>query len=330
MPKISVIMPVYNTDKQYLMEAIDSILQQTYADFELLIIDDASTTDIKGIISQYADQRLKYFRLPENHGAAYARNIGIQKAEGEFIAFMDSDDVSLPGRLEAQIRFFIENPAIDCIGTAMLIIPEGKEWHFPANHPDILFQLLSTNTAFGQPSVMLHKKILLENNIFYNSEYIPAEDYALWLDLIGLCKFANINEILVKYRWHGNNLSITQADKQKVLSNKAKINKLLVLAECSDEKAYDALINFLETPHLFVMSEIPLIEAIIPKIIRKMATMGISEPKAKNFMRKNLTKLIRKVPSKEIVRKLCFSPLNSYLNAGIHRQLLYYFTKGFF
>jgi len=102
------------------------------------------------------------------------------------------------------------------------------------------------------------------------------------------------------------------------------------LAECHEKNAYDALLNFLETPHLFVMSELPTLEVLIPDFIKKMATMGISEPKAKNFMRKNLTKLIRKVPSKEIVRKLCFSPLNSYLNAGIHRQLLYYFTKGFF
>lgn len=330
MPKISVIMPVYNTDKQYLREAIESVLHQTYADFELFLIDDASTNDIQGAISSYKDSRLKYIRLTENHGAAYARNFGIEKASGEFIAFLDSDDVALPHRFAAQLSFFENHPDIGCAGSFFLIIPEGREFPLPMTNEDIVFDLLTKDCVFLQSSVMMRKKVLIDTGISYKVDYVPSEDYAFWIDLIGLCKFANINEILVKYRWHGNNISITQAGKQKALATKIRMTKILALADCSDEKAYNAILNYLETPQLFVLNELPLVETVIPNLVNKMVAMGISEQKAKFFMRKNLTKLMRKVPSKEVVRKLCFSSLNSYLQTGLHRQLFYYVTKGIF
>ena len=92
MPKISVIMTIYNTDKEYLLEAIDSVLQQTYTDFELLLIDDGSTIDYTDLPCIHSDQRIIYSKLPENVGIAMARNFGLGKATGEFIAFLDSDD----------------------------------------------------------------------------------------------------------------------------------------------------------------------------------------------------------------------------------------------
>lgn len=329
MPNISVIMPVYNTNKKYLLEAIDSVLQQTYTDFELLLVDDASTEDIKEFISSYKDPRLKYFRLPENHGVSYARNFGIKKAAGEFLAFLDSDDVALPNRFETQLRFFDNNSFVDCVGSAALIVPEGKKLHFPTQHEDIVIYLLFRGCAFTQSTVMLRKKIIMENNISYNDKFNAAEDYAFWLDLIGVANFANINEVLVKYRWHGNNLSIAKQDSLKSLAMMVKIKKLLNLADCYDDTTYKGISKFMECPESFTLSELPVIEASLPLIVKKIAKMGLCEKKIKFALRKNYSKLIRKVPSKVIARKLCFSPLTSYLNIGIHRQLFYYITKGF-
>ena len=125
MPKISVIMTIYNTDKEYLLEAIDSVLQQTYTDFELLLIDDGSTIDYTDLPCIHSDQRIIYSKLPENVGIAMARNFGLGKATGEFIAFLDSDDVAMPERFEKQI-FFLKTIQI-LIASVLLFLLYPKE-----------------------------------------------------------------------------------------------------------------------------------------------------------------------------------------------------------
>ena len=323
MPKISVIMPVYNTDSQYLKEAIESVLQQTYTNFELLIIDDASTTDIQKVIQKYNDSRIKYIRLNENQGAANARNLGIKKASGEFIAFLDSDDIALSERFSTQINFFESNPNIECVGSSFIIIPEGKMCHHKTEHKDIVLHLLLHGCAFLHSSVMLRTKIITTNNIFYKVDYVPAEDYAFWLDLIGVCHFANIDEILVKYRWHGANISITKAYMQKTLANKARIKKLLDITNNYDDNSYKALLNLSAYPENLSLNELHIIERLIPNIVQRLVAIGLDKKEAKFAFRKELTKLIRKTPSKTIARKACFSTLNNYLHTGFHRQLFY-------
>lgn len=328
MPKISVIMPVYNTDNQYLSEAIDSVLQQTYTDFELLVIDDGSTIDYANFISSYSDQRISYFKLPKNVGIARARNFGLGKTTGEFIAFLDSDDVAMPERFERQIHFLENNPNIDCVGSSFLIIPENRFFHNPIEHYDIVLYLLLHGSAFLHSSVMLRKKIITENDIYYHAHYVPAEDYAFWLDLVGLCNFANIDEILVNYRWHGANISITKAEIQQSLANEAKINKLLTLINRLDANTSNAMLNYFVRPEQLSLDDLHLLEDLIPSIVQKLSSMGLEEKTVKFVFRKNFTKIMRKTPSKVIARKACLSSLNNYLLTGWHRQLFYYFVKG--
>ena len=323
-------MPVYNTKKEYFVEAINSILQQTYTDFEVLIIDDCSILDYSDVLSSYEDIRIKYFKLSKNVRVAKARNFAIQKAKGEFIAFLDSDDVALPERLRIQLQFLEENPHIDCVGSSFIILPEGKICNHPTNHIDIIRFLLFIGCPFLQSSVMLRKNTLIKNNIFYKDEFVPCEDYALWLDLIGVSTFANTNDVLVKYRIHGNNISIQKADLLKAAGDEAKIKKILSLAGVSDYNSYRALLNYICHPQNFEIRDLPIIETLVPLIRQKMIEIGLYEKDIIYFLRKNYTKLIRKVPSKAIVRKLCFSPLNSFLNIGLHRQLFYYVIKGTF
>ena len=112
MAKVSVVMPVYNTPDEVLKEAVESILNQTYKDFELLIINNGSCSDIKTVIDKYSDNRIKYYEIKENRGVAAARNLGIEKMSGEYYAVMDSDDIASPDRLEKQVQIFEAEPDV--------------------------------------------------------------------------------------------------------------------------------------------------------------------------------------------------------------------------
>jgi len=189
-PKISVIMPVYNTKAEYFREAIESILNQTFSDLELIIVDDCSQIYIQEIVNEYLDKRIKYYKLHKNQGAAKARNFAISKACGKYIAFMDSDDISLPKRLEIQYNFLENNAEVGCLGAATETIDtvnnkKIKKVKFPRpkKHQEIEEYLISVGCAFCQSSVMLRKEILDNNKIIYKTECVPAENYALYSSL---------------------------------------------------------------------------------------------------------------------------------------------------
>lgn len=227
MPRVSVIMPVYNTQPEFLKQAIESILNQSFTDFELIIIDDCSDKYVKNIIDQYIDQRIVYCRLPKNSGAAIARNRGITIAKGEFIAFMDSDDISFDNRLELQVAFLVENKNIGCLGCKTRILDESfSNCYFPkpTNNIDIVKHLLFEGCVFCQSSVMLRKNILEYNGISYDLNYVPAEDYALWLSLIGKTEFAVIENELVIYRSYNENISHRKNAIQQQKCYEAKLN----------------------------------------------------------------------------------------------------------
>ncbi len=229
-PEISVIMPVYNTREDYLREAVESIVNQTYPDFELIIVDDASEADVSEVIESYKDKRIFYYRREKNEGAAAARNFAIDRARGKYIAFMDSDDVSLPERFEKQIGFLKRHPEIGCLGTKVGYIGNDvagrKEIQKPVVHEEIEHYLIFMGCVFCQSSVVLKKEVLDKNNIRYQSCYVPAEDYALWLDLIGKTKFAVLEEKLVLYRSHTDNISHRENKKQGTNSVRARLETL--------------------------------------------------------------------------------------------------------
>ena len=128
MPKISVIMPVYNTKEEYLREAIESILTQTYSDFELIIVDNGSEKGyVSKVLSSYKDTRIQPYRIEINAGPAEARNFAISQAKGTYLAFMDSDDVAVKERFAKQIKFFENNPEVGCLGTYVEFIGDDKD-----------------------------------------------------------------------------------------------------------------------------------------------------------------------------------------------------------
>jgi len=210
-PLVSVVMSVYNSD-QYLNEAIESILNQTYKNFEFIIIDDGSTDESLEVIKKYKaeDDRIVLISR-ENKGLPYSLNEGISMAKGEYIARMDADDISLPDRLMEQVHYMVSNPGIGICGTWAEVFGDGISFSIlkhPEKHCE-LFPKLLFSVCFVHPSVMFRTSIIMGQSDRYNEEYVCAQDYELWLKLIKKTEFGNIPKVLLKYRQTSNSITST-------------------------------------------------------------------------------------------------------------------------
>lgn len=218
-PLISVIMPVYNAGR-FLAEAIDSILNQSCQNFELIIINDNSKDNSEEIILSYKNKyssKIRYVKLTRRLGAFGAANIGIRQAKGEFIAPMDSDDVSHPQRFEKELNCLIQNKEIVVVGSqAKLIDKDGfviGRKVFPSDHKDIYHSFFEVQPIV-HPSCMIRRNLLPNKNKLYLNKYKVNDDYYTLFSLFRYGKFANLPEFLFNYRIHANNSSL-QKIKQK-------------------------------------------------------------------------------------------------------------------
>lgn len=212
-PKISVLMPVYNCEL-YIQAAVESILNQTYTDFEFLIIDDASTDATLSIIKSYTDSRIKIIEKPVNSGYTNSLNYGLTIAKGKYIARMDGDDISYPERFAKQITFLDANPDVVVCGTTYKIVGNDKKIRLPEKHNEIAIGFLKGN-CISHPSVMIRKECLDTFLIQYDTSKEPAEDYHLWIQLLVYGKLCNLPDVLLEYRVYGNQVSKKRAIVQK-------------------------------------------------------------------------------------------------------------------
>ena len=211
-PRISVIMPVYNCEV-YLGAAINSILNQSFADFELIIINDGSTDSSSNIVDSYNDPRIVSLRSFENQGVSWARNKGLFSARGMYIAFLDADDIALPKRLETQVKFLNNNPRIGLCGTWVRVLQSNDEiWRYPTD-PRILRARMLFDDPIATSSVMLKKEALPLDKKYFNSCYDGAEDYELWERISRRWEMSNVPMVLTLYRKHQHQISSTQANK---------------------------------------------------------------------------------------------------------------------
>jgi len=199
--RASVILPAYNAEKT-IREAIDSVLEQTFRDFELIIINDGSTDSTHSIISDYKDNRIVYLQNDGNKGLIYTLNRGLETSKGEYIIRMDADDICFPHRFEKQIRFMDCNPDIAASGTQIYQFgfSENNQDVNPTSFEDLQYQIVITVPIF-HPTAIIRKEALLRHNLKYNEDYKHTEDYKLWVDFVTHGeKLANIEEICLKYR----------------------------------------------------------------------------------------------------------------------------------
>ena len=219
----SVLLPVYNGSK-YLREAIESLLQQTFKDFELIIIDDCSKDNSLEIIKSFVDNRIIIFENPKNKGKSYSLNKGIEAARGKYLILADQDDISFPSRFQKQIDFMEANPEIGVSGTQIETFGENvisETSNYPLTHQENILRLL-TVSPFAHPSVILRKKVLISNNLRYIVGVI-AEDYSLWTRLLLVAKSANLKEVLLRYRIHPASITKTYIKKPRRERKKFRI-----------------------------------------------------------------------------------------------------------
>jgi len=205
-PKVSVLMPVYNA-APYLREAMDSILGQTYTDFEFLIINDGSTDTSEEIIQSYQDPRIIYEKNNGNLGLIDTLNQGIELAKGKYIVRMDADDISLPERFARQVVFMDAQPKVGACGTAYRFFGDSDQTEVrPADHKRA-FTLLASTPCLGHPTSMIRKEVLSNSGIRYEKAYGYAADYAFWVRISQVSRLCSLPETLLLYRWHSLNMS---------------------------------------------------------------------------------------------------------------------------
>lgn len=213
-PFVSILMPTYNAEK-YLRESVLSILNQTFQNFELLIIDDESTDRTREIMEEYAgrDSRIKLLNGPKR-GIAAALNYGIDQSRGDYIARMDADDLSLPERIQIQVNIMEKNKEIGvCSSLCMLYYCNGELKENPICPPD--HQAIQCFLLFSNPithSSVVMRKSILGNDVRYD-ENVVAEDYHLWTRLICITQFYCVQEPLIHFRWDNQEKLTTVKEK---------------------------------------------------------------------------------------------------------------------
>ncbi len=240
-PKVSVIMPLYNTEK-YVREAIQSILDQSFTDFELIIIDDASTDGSRDIVKSFNDPRIIFIENKLKGTIVKSRNQGLEMSRGEYIAPLDSDDIASKNRLAVEVDFLDKNPEFGLVGGNVEVIDSnsnktGVKWEEKIPSEKIPVRLLFGN-CFSQSAVMFRKKAVPENG--YNKY---SEDYDMWIRITKTWKAVNLSKLLLQYRVH--NTSSTARTKPELIQavNQVKLAQLKDFGVDATNEELDTHIN---------------------------------------------------------------------------------------
>ena len=229
MPKVSVIMPIYNTNPLYLKAAVSSILTQTFPDFEFLILNDSpKNVELDRIISEFDDDRIVYLKSEHNLGIAEAHNRLLKKAKGKYIAIMDHDDISLPNRLKEQYAFMEAHPEVGLCGSAYKRfgrLSKIKTICHPIDHKIIQASLLF-NCPIHHPSSMIRKSVLTRYSIAYDRRFISLNDRKLYLDISKRAELHNLPDVLYKYRVHP--LMTSQVRRLEIMNEQLRYRESLL------------------------------------------------------------------------------------------------------
>jgi len=254
LPLVSVTIPVYNAGK-FLKETIESVLSQTYRNFELILVNDASTDNSKNLILSYSDPRIIYLENPTNSGIVKTRNNGLTQAKGKYIAILDADDISLPQRLEKQVAFLEAHSDYGLCGTFYEVIDTNGNFsvriEVPSSFTDIHTFLLFNN-CFCHSSVMIRAELI--KNSQFTQGYDIIEDYEMAYRLSAVTKLSNIPLFITKYRVHGTNQTITRADRLTNLRKKMDERILTDLKINFTEQELASHSNFINSHYTFFKS----------------------------------------------------------------------------
>jgi glycosyltransferase involved in cell wall biosynthesis len=303
-------MSVYNGEK-YINKSVNSILRQSYLNYECIIINDGSKDDTKTILESISDSRIKIIHQA-NNGPGAARNRGIQAARGEYIAIMDSDDISLPVRLEKQVDFLDKNKDYVLIGSNSNLINEIDEhigiYKLPTSDTEIRWALLFRN-PYCHSTVMIRGDILRKNKIYYNEKLLAAQDFDLLTRLLNFGRTENIEQPLLNYRVHPDQIGkyhIAEQQKNALLISKLNLENIgFNLTEGEVLKLRKWAYEF---PSGFQKEDIPLCDLLL-HILRVFKSQPYVDLKTYKDIENDYISKICKAINKGNISKILFSSL---------------------
>lgn len=326
MVDISVILPVYNAS-DYLAEAIESILNQSFKNFELLIINDGSTDHSKEIINSFSDARIRYIDNNGNKGLIHTLNRGIEESKGTYIARMDADDISLPNRFEIQFNYMEQHPQVGACGTYAEYIGDRQGfWQYPIDDEDIRCRLM-WGSSIIHPTAFIRTSILNTHCIKFSNEYIAAEDYKIWVDISYVAQLHNIPEVLLKYRTHSHQVTTTKGSTMDYTKTKIIAENIVSIGVNLLESDFEILLNFITYKYNFQVDELIRLTDIYNLFIEK-----------NNVLKKCNPLIINKQIKERIFEACYFSTKNCGLDAvkifkqkfnindmSVYKQLKFYY-----
>lgn len=259
LPLVSVLLPVHNNE-QYVGSAIQSILDQTYSNFELLILVSA-TTNVESlkVVNSFSDPRIRIINRTIDENLPKALNRGILEAKGEYIARMDADDISLPNRFEKEISFLKDNPDITVVGSWVKTFgSKNMIIRHPAMPEEIKANLLF-QTSIVHPTVMMRKEVMKINDLQYNPEYWCSEDIDLWARSVEKVKLANVPEILLHYRTHQSQATRVNGEEIAEIRNKVRLRQLSnlgIIPTARELYVYNMIVEFKNEEHEVFFDEV--------------------------------------------------------------------------
>ena len=226
LPRVTVLMPVYNGEK-FLLEAVASILAQTFTDFEFLIINDGSNDHSVEIIESFNDPRIRMIHNEKNLGLIATLNKGFDLALSEYVARMDCDDISLPERLGRQVAFLDAHPGIGACGTWFrkfgACSAKVVRWE---TEPDSVRAAMLFSCSLAHPTVMLRREEFASRQLYYDAAYPHAEDYELWVRAMTFMDIANLPDVLLNYRVHPNQVTQCLSNEQVETAGRVRLQQL--------------------------------------------------------------------------------------------------------
>lgn len=242
MPRVTVLMPTYNVSP-WVEESIHSVLNQTYRDFELLVVDDASTDDTLDRVRAIDDPRIRIAAFPNNVGLADNLNRGLDIINTELVARMDGDDIAEPDWLETGINVLDTHPEVGiCSFGFQFFGAKTSLVCFPEHHEDSKAQMLFGCTVIVP---VFRRAVMVDNHLRYSTEAFPAEDYMMWANAYRVTQVYNVQRTLFHYRTHASQISTSRREAQIVKSNEVRLKMLLWLnPNFTDEEKQYFLDNF--------------------------------------------------------------------------------------
>jgi len=330
-PQISVLIPIYNGER-FLQEALDSIYGQTFSDFEIIVVDDGSTDRTEDIIHAQPDGRIKYFKNEKNSGIVFTLNRGLTYCSGKYIARIDADDIAMPDRLQLQWEYMEAHPDTVLLGTSINKFSDTYSFMDQRGGDDAAIRAkLAFDTAINHPSAMFRNDVVKQYNLQYPTKYPHAEDYAFWYTLSQYGKIANLDSILLRYRMHGDNVSMKFDQLQYETMNRIRIKILGDFWKDKGEKgkgwmaAFERLLSLrkIETEEMLEMDD--LLTALVR--VNKVNPIYNTDALAKNaawfwyvvYVHENCVHFYPSMIARFLLRK---SSIASYLDASYRKKLL--------